>query len=264
MRNEKRTVLRKMSFLLIFLISILIHATSAMADEITIVADEWAPYNGKPNSTEPGYGIEIAEHVFEAAGHTVIYKVIPWNRAIMESREGCYNAIIGAVKEEVPDFIFPEEEFGVSENAFFAKRGSTWEYESLESLLTVKIGLIKDYSYGPELDTFFKENKNIVNVQYAYGEDPLLININKLLHERFDIFVEDPNVLLQKTMKMGVSDQIVKVGSIKGGDNVYIAFSPKIEKSKEYAEILTKGIRKLKDSGELEKILAKYGLTYWK
>ena len=30
------------------------------------------------------------------------------------------------------DFIFPEEEFGISENSFFAKKGSTWEFESVE------------------------------------------------------------------------------------------------------------------------------------
>lgn len=233
-----------------------------MADQITIVADEWPPYNGKPNSTEPGYGIEIAKHVFEATGHVVIYKVMPWRRSIIESRRGNYNAIIGAVKEESPDFIFPEEEFGVSTIAFFAKKGSTWEYKGLESLLTVKIGLISDYSYSAELDEFFNANKNIV--QYVYGVDAFEKNIRKLLLGRFDVLVADPNVLFHKAKKMGVSHQIVEVGNTNIADNLYIAFSPKIAKSIEYAEIFTKGLRKLKDSGELEKILAKYGLAYWK
>lgn len=251
-----------MSFLLIFLINLFVAATPAMADEILIVADEWYPYNGEPNSTKPGYGIDIAKHIFEAAGHTVIYKVMPWKRAVVKTREGKYNAIIGAIKEEAPDFVFPEEEFGVSAEVFFAKKGGTWKYDGVESLRTVKVGLIKEYSYGSELDAFFKANPNVV--QYVKGNKPLVLNIRKLLHGRVDVIIADPNVLSQKTMKMGVSEQIVKVGNTKIPDNVFITFSPNIAKSEEYAEIFTKGIRKLKDSGELEKIVAQYGLTYWK
>ncbi len=262
MRNINRNVLSKMPFQLILLISMFIFATPAMADEITIVADEWAPYCGKPDSTQPGYGIEIAQHVFEAAGHTVLYKIVPWGRAIMYTRTGRYNAIIGAGKEDAPDFVFPEEEFGMYKNSFFSKRGRTWAYEGLESLRTIKIGAINAYSYGDELDKYLKENPQ--RVQYVYGSDPLTQNIGKLLHNRFDVLIEDENVMLQKIKEMGVADKIVNVGVTSGIGKLYIAFSPKIAKSKEYAEILTKGIRKLKDSGELEKILAKYGLTYWK
>lgn len=256
-----------MPFQFILLIAFFIVATLSAADEITIVADEWPPYNGKPNSTEPGYGIEIAKHIFEAAGHTVVYSIVPWNRAIRDAKNGEYNAIIGATKQEAPDFIFPEEEFGLSENAFFVKKGGSWEsweYKGAKSLLSARVGLIKEYSYGKELDRFFKVHKN--SVQYVHGDDPLLLNINKLLIGRFDVTIEDSNVFLQKAMKMGVADQIIKVRSKKTTEDnrIYIAFSPKKSKSREYAGILTKGINNLRRSGELEIILAKYGLKDWK
>jgi len=245
-----------MSFLL-FVVT-----TTAMSDQITIVADEWPPYNSIPNSKEPGYGIEIAKHVFEATGHTVVYKILPWHRSIIETRTGKYNAIIGAFKQEAPDFVFPEEEFGLSKNAFFARKGREWTYSGLESLQGMKIGIIKGYSYGEELDKYFKENPQ--QVQYVYSKDPLFQNIKKLLVGRLDVFIEDENVLLQKLKKMQVADKIVNAGFTGVSEKLYITFSPKIKKSKEYAEILTKGIRKLKESGELDKILAKYGLKYWK
>lgn len=253
---------------IIFLISLLlVFASLTVADEITIVADEWAPYNGEPDSSEQGYGIEIAKHIFKVAGHTVIYKVIPWSRAIKSTRYGKYNAIIGTTKNEVPDFIFPEEEFGISANSFFVKKGGpweAWEFKGVESLLTVKIGLIKDYSYGVILDNFFKTNKNII--EYIHGEDPLLLNIKKLLIGRFDVIIEDANVFLQKAMQMGVSNQIIKAKSKKDTEDnrIYIAFAPKNTKSKEYAEIFTRGIKNLRISGELGKIIAKYGLEDWK
>ncbi len=262
MGNRIRNVLSKMSFQLILLISMFIFATPAMADEITIVADEWAPYCGKPDSTHPGYGIEIAQHVFEAAGHTVLYIIIPWGRAIKETRDGRFNAIIGAGKEDAPDFVFPEEEFGMYKNSFYAKRGGTWTYEGLESLRTIKIGAINAYSYGDEIDKYFRETPQ--RVQYVHGADPLTQNINKLLLNRFDVLIEDENVMLQKIKEMGMANKIVNVGVTSGIGKLYIAFSPKIAKSKEYAEIFTKGIRELKDSRKFEIILTKYGLTYWK
>ncbi|GAB6095025.1 transporter substrate-binding domain-containing protein [Desulfatiferula olefinivorans] len=237
-------------------------AATAPADTITIVADEWSPYNGNPASNKPGYGIDIAKRVFETEGHTVVYTVIPWSRAILDTREGKYNAVIGALREDAPDFIFPDEAFGLYRNAFFVKKGHPFRYRGPESLLTVRVGLIKDYSYGEPLDAFFSANRHLV--QYSYGEDPLEININKLLLDRFDVLVEDMNVFREKARVMGVSDQIVTAGIAGKGHFVYIAFSPRIEKSSRYAGMLSAGIRRLKASGELDSILGAYGLSYWK
>ncbi|WP_354623611.1 transporter substrate-binding domain-containing protein [Psychromonas sp. MME2] len=253
MKNTKLTIY--------FLLLLFIHLpSSSTADEITIVADQWYPYNGDEKS--PGYGIEIAKHIFQAAGHKIIYKIMPWNRAIKKTREGKFNAIIGAMKEEAPDFIFPEEEFGISEEMFFAKKGSTWRYNGIKSLQGINIGLIKDYSYGNELEDFFADNPD--KTQYAQVTKPLEMNIKKLLYGRVDVIIEDPVVLAQTSMQMGLSEQLIKVGKTTQADKVYVSFSPNIAKSKEYAEIYTEGIRKLQASGELEKILAKYHLTYWK
>lgn len=44
---------------------------------------------------------------------------------------------------------------------------------------------------------------------------------------------------------------------------MYIAFSPAISQSKEYARILSEGVDTLRKSGELKTILKKYGLDDW-
>ncbi len=261
MQIDKKTVLTQRILWLLVLIMVLGVTSSATADKITIVADEWSPYNGNPISAKPGYGIEIAQQIFAAVGHNVVYEVVPWVRAIEETRMGKYNAIIGAIKDEAADFIFPEEEFGSANNAFFAKIKSNWQYTGLESLRTQKIGVIKGYYYGSELDLYLKQNQD--RVQYSHGVDPLSKIIKKLLVGRVDVLIEDENVLLHKVRKMGVAGRVVIVGS-HSDSNVYIAFSPELEKSKEYAEVFTAGIRKLRDSGELDEILARYGLNSWK
>ena len=210
----------------------------------------------------PGYGVEIAKQVFEEAGHTFKYLNVPWTRAVKNTRIGKYNAIIGAYKEEAPDFVFPEEEFGVSRYAFYAKRGSLWTYAGIESLQSEKIGLIKGYSYGEELNAYF--DKNAQRVQYAFGDDPLFQNIKKLLAGRFDILIAGENVMIYKIKEMGVVGEVINVGVTDVRGNLYIAFSPTNKKSVKYAEIFSKGIRNLKESGELDQILDRYGLHYWK
>lgn len=243
---------------------LLLFSITSFAETITIVADEWPPYNGEPESELPGYGIEIAKKVFEEAGHKIEYKIVPWARALKETKAGKYTALIGATKDEVPDYIFPDEEFGISENSFFIKKGKDWEFKGVDSLKSVKIGLIKGYAYGESLDAFFELNKK--NSDYVHGKDPLLLNIKKLLAGRIDVIVEDRNVFAQKLKEMGITDKIVRAKSVKDqtDSRIYIAFTPKNKNSKEYAEIFTKGIRRLKKSGDLQKILDKYGLKYWK
>jgi polar amino acid transport system substrate-binding protein len=241
---------------------VLLLATPVVAAEIVIVADEWSPYCGKAGSTYPGYGVEIAKRIFEANGYTFKYLNIPWTRAIKETRAGKYNAIIGAYKDEAPDFVFPEEEFGVSRYAFYAKQESQWRYAGIESLQSKKIGLIKGYSYGEELNSYFE--KNAQRVQYVSGNDPLYQNIKKLLAGRFDTLIAGENVMTYKIKEMGVSGEVINVGVTDISDNLYVAFSPANKDSSKFAAIFSIGIQNLKKSGELNQILNRYELHYWK
>ncbi|SFV56538.1 ABC transporter, periplasmic domain [hydrothermal vent metagenome] len=74
--------------------------------------------------------------------------------------------------------------------------------------------------------------------------------------------VEDPYVL-EYYFKIKNSHIPFKIAGSTYADNVYLAFSPNNPHSKEYAKILSEGINTLRKSGELDKILAKYGLHDW-
>ncbi len=237
--------------------------TLIFADSITIVADEWCPYGCAPDADKPGYGIEIAKKIFERAGHKIDYSIVPWARAVKLAREGKYNAIIGAFVEDAPDFVFPENEFGISQITFFVKKGSSWKYTGVESLKPLKIGIILDYSYGDELDKYFKSENAKSKIDILGGKTPLDSNIKKLVGGRIDVTIEDMNVFNHTAKKLGMLDRVTIAGNA-GKENVYIAFSPAIPNSKQYAEILSNGISQMRNSGELQTILSKYGLADWK
>lgn len=214
-----------------FINMLLCFPCSAAGDTITIAADQWCPYNCEPDSKSPGYGIEIADKIFEDAGHQIQYKILPWTRAIAATKNGAYGAVIGATKEEVPDFIIPEEEIGISRNVFFVRKGDPWRFKGVETLKEIRVGLIRDYSYGETCDYFFAAHKG--NADYVGGDEAMELNIKKLLKGRITTFIADPNVLVLTAEKMGCLDEIEEAGEIGKGDKIYIAFSPENPKSEE-------------------------------
>ncbi|GAB6096989.1 transporter substrate-binding domain-containing protein [Desulfatiferula olefinivorans] len=208
--------------------------------------------------------IDIAVEVFGEKGYVIEYTNKPWNRAISECREGKIDAIVGAFVADVPDFVFPEIEQGVSRTLFWVKKGSQWKYDGINSLGNFPIGVIADYSYGEEFDNYVKKYKNdCKHVQVVFGDSALTSNINKLMKGRIEAFVEDMMVCRIELKKMTLSDEVQPAGLLTE-NNVYIAFSPILETSPAYAKILTEGMTTLRETGKLKTILDKYGLSDWK
>ncbi len=134
----------------------------------------------------------------------------------------------------------------------------------MDSLEKAAIGVIKDYSYGEIFDKYVKDNsKNSKRIQIVFGADAFKSNSKKLMIGRLTAFVEDKMVAFSYLKKMGMTDKVTIAGELSK-DNVYIAFSPKRKTSKKYAKILSDGMVRLRKSGKLNKILAKYGLKDWK
>ena len=250
-----------MSKIIILLLSIIVFS---YAKTITITADEWCPYNCEAKSENKGYMIEIAKNIFEKEGYELVYIVSKsWEDAIKQTRDGKFNAVVGALKSEVPDFIFPRQTQGTSSDSFFVKKNSTWHYDGVESLNQVTLGCIKDYGYGKDIDAYVLKNINdIKKVQCISGNRALYQNAKKLLYNTIDMMIEDPNVLEYNFRLKGTNIPFKMVGYTNAED-IYIAFSPHNHNSKKYAEILSKGMLELRKSGELKKILDEYGLKDW-
>lgn len=229
---------------------------------VTIVADEWCPYNCAPESDAPGILIEIAQRAFEKEGIKVKYSILPWTRAIEEARQGKHNAIVGAAVADAPDFIFPSTPQFRMRNAFYTKPDSQWEFKNLHSLKDVSLGVIKDYTYSDEIDAYVTENQsNLSKVQVAAGEDALETNIKKLLGGRITALAEDKNVV-EMFLKDNpeYQNKLRSAGYVEDtpDNDIHVAFSPAHENSKHYAEIMARETDRLIETGEIKEILVRY------
>jgi polar amino acid transport system substrate-binding protein len=229
---------------------------------ISIRADKWMPYNGTPNSNKPGYMIEIAEYAFKKRGYTLDYQLLPWERSLEVVRKGFNDCVVGAFKTDAPDFIFHQKSLGKEDVAFYGRVDArTWRYQGIKSFEGYTIAVIGGYSYGPEIDFYIANPNNKVHI--AKGDNALERNLKMLLSQRIDIVLESPTVYeyTSKTMPSGVN--IKELDRRKQPNDLYIACSPSKLKSALYAEMIDEGIVSLRKSGELRKILNKYGIKDW-
>lgn len=247
---------------LLFALSIFCFSTpKAFADTVTLVADKWCPYNCAPNSSNPGLLIEIAEYGLKKGGHTVVYSVMPWARAIEESRAGKYSGLIGATTEEVPDFIYPKVGLAKSSDSLYVRKENPWRYTDMNSLKKISLGVIQDYFYSEEIDQYIKKHsKDPAHIQLASGEDPLELNIKKLEAGRIGAIIDDKYVIDYYLSTHGLNEKIIPAGTIGDDIDVYVAFSPALPKSSEYAQLVTEGVSELLSNGKMNEILLKYDL----
>lgn len=236
----------------------------AWADEVVIAADLWCPYNCVPGSDQPGYMVEIAAKAFESAGHKLVYKTMPWARALADAGAGKIAGVFGASPEEARDLLYPQQPVGQSRNVLAVPVGSPFVWSSVGALEGVALGTIQDYSYGATLDGYIKANAaNPSRIQSMGGDAPLQANLRKLMAGRIGATVDDANVLAYTLKTENLTGSLRLVDVSDAPSPLFIGLSPKHGKAAEYAARLDKTVASLRASGELSILLARYGLKDW-
>ena len=263
--NSTRYIL-KLGFIAI-ISSLLFQNQLIQSQTIHLEGDVWAPYVMDPSSGKNGFIVDIAKTVFERAGYSFHFKVVPWTRTLIDVENGSADGAIGIYFTQAYEkkFIVPDEEIGLSINKLFVLAGNTWTYKNQHSLDTMVLGTITDYDYG-ELNEYISSlhRSHSPFLQVQSGNEALEKNIKKLVNGRISVLIEDDLVLNYFARVLKVEKNIVEAGIAKPFNKVGIAFSTKNAKSVEYAKILSTGIQNIRKTGELKIILDKYHVKDWK
>lgn len=235
---------------------------SPLASPIIIAGDNWCPINCVEGSDKEGYMIDIAREAFALSGHDVNYIEIPWTRAVGMARKGEIDAVVGAFRGDAPDFIFPQQPLlKISPSSLFAT-SDNWQYSGLPSMNKVILGTIKGYDYGSELNMYINslvatDSDKIVQL---YGNNAVERNIQFLLKNRIDVFVESEPVFWYQVNRLKIEQKVQKVGEVSPAEPCFIAFSPNRDNSSLLAKQLDKGLKQLLANGRVGSIANKYGL----
>jgi polar amino acid transport system substrate-binding protein len=252
--------------LLIAVILALLSVTYAKAKEtISISGEKWPPYNSYViDSRNPGFMFEIVAKILAQNGYDFVYTEQPWARAIESTRTGKFDALIGAAKGDAPDFIFPSEPIGFTRNVIYVRHDATWQFCGLESLPQINLGVLKSMTYGEALDAYIlKHQHDKQRISIISGNDYLARNFEKLGLGRIDATIDDQMVIGDFLKRTGRAEKFRMAGAVGEGYGINLAFSPRHPHAKRFAEIISRGVAALRNSNELQTILAKYGAQDW-
>lgn len=237
-------------------------ATGVKADEITITADQWCPYNCVPGSEKPGYVVELAKRIYESEGHTVKYVNNPWKRALKLGARGRVNGVIAvSFQPETEKMVLPEEPITSYEIQAVTDAEDDWTYDGVDSVGDRTVAVIADYNYGDAFMAWQDSHDDQVIVNQ--GDGALQQNLKMAASGRADFAIDGANVLRYNIAQMGMQDELRYAGTIGEAVPLYLGFSKKAGNAEEYARMWTEGIRRMRESGELQEVLDKYGVSDW-
>lgn len=234
----------------------------AAAEVLVVVSDRAMPYSGEPGSATEGYAVEILRAVFEPRGFEIRHKERPWNRAVEEVRSGSADILIGGTPSETTDFIYPKQSLGKAEFCFFTNQPD-WKFTGPASLESVRTGYVRGYSYPEWL---LKEIKDHPQRFHAlHGEDAFSRMLGMLKENRVQVVPGARVVAEYYIREGGLQDQVRFAGcNYADSQDLYFALSPiNPPRSMLLADILDRGVETLRNTGQLNHLLIKYGLKDW-
>ncbi len=220
------------------------------------------PYNGDPSGDRPGFVVEFAREIFEPKGISVEYANMPWDDTLAAARAGEIDAAICANEEEGAGLVLPGEAVGAPKMIIMTRKDSTWNYESVRSVATVRLGVISEYSYWETLDSYIARS-DAKAVYQATGDEPLDDLFAKLDSGEIDALIDSEAVLVWKLREKGKTREDYRAVYRHMPDPVYLAFAP-TDHGRRLAMIFDAGMKELVASGRAGEIAARYGLRDWR
>lgn len=248
-------------FRLLPLLACLSLSAPANSETLVIAGDIWCPINCEAGGERPGIFVELARDIFAEAGIEVRYEMRNWARVLHDVRRGDVNAAVGAGVEDAPDFLFTKTPVALSRNCFYTLQDSTWRFTGLDSLASVRLGVINDYSYGLQLDAYVAQQRGQGDrLQVAAGDKALDLNLSKLAHRRLDALIENSWVVQARLAALGRSGELREAGCREPDVPIYLAFSPTLKDSPRHLQLFEQGLRRYRADGRLQALLQAYGV----
>lgn len=263
-------------WLAFFLLFIAVSSGAAQAETIVMAMENDCPYSCDVRQEgRAGFIQDILKTIFEKNGNTLEVKLLPWQRALnsFNMQRGELDGMIGMKTHPVREGIavFPQQPIAQYTHRFYARKDAPflaeWKYAGPDSLDGIRLGAVKGWNYCDRELTRHIQNGQPPLVQALHGEAPAERNFSKLLGRRIDMWVANQFVaeyFLLKKREAGDPSADAVTGfqavPITGEVNVYPIFY-NTDAGKTHAREFDQGMRALQESGELEKIMAAYGVA---
>lgn len=228
---------------------------SAYAGKISVVTEEYAPYNYTDGGKVAGFCTEVVEASLKKAGLEYDIKSQPWARSYQAAQENAdtliYSIGRNAEREKMFKWVDVITPFDVS--LFKLKSRVDVKAANLEEVKKYKIaGVRDDFRTQYLIKQGFAEGKNIEVVSTNESA------IRMLEAQRIDFYASDELAFYHQAkgekIDPAIFEKTIKLSELSSG--LYMAFS--LKTSDEVVSKVKKALADLKKDGSYDKIKAKY------
>ncbi len=225
---------------------LLLAASTARSEDITLTNGEWLPYTSE-HLPHRGVISRIVAEAFALEGVKVAYKFRPWPRAFAEAQRGLVHGSVvwgegAAWSERSDDFLFSDPVFE-DESVFFYRKGIDFKWSTYADLAQYKLGGVAGYEYR------FQKVPG-VQIDRAPSDE---LTFRKMIAGRIDVFPSSLHVGKYIIGTRFSSKEAAQIEIYKGTFNVtryHLILGRAHPASVELVEKFNKGLRRLRESGK--------------
>ena len=245
----------KIFFFLLFFIQY-----SYSGEKITLLAGEWAPFVGK-KLKDNGVGAQIIKRAFGKKDIKVKILFMPWEKAFNLTKKGKKGdgTFFWSKNEEREESFFYSLPIIIERNVFFHLKSKKIRWKQIKDLRKKRLGVVKGFSYGAELDLAIKKGK----FKKIIFEKTTLQNFKNLLEKKIDLFPHEISVgthELQENFPKYKYKKVINNKKDIGKDYTYLLMSKRNKKKRQrLLKIFNQSLAEMFIDGEYNEIIKELG-----
>ncbi|WP_432736871.1 substrate-binding periplasmic protein [Maridesulfovibrio sp. FT414] len=247
--------MRLLYIILSVVIACVLLAGSASARVYKLASLEYPPYGYAENGSPAGCDVEIIQEAFRRMDEQVEFEFVPWKRALAMALHNATDGVFQVLKTpERCEYMVYSDPVRVEAMTLFVRSDSDIEFTGdIKELRGRTFGVINSFSYGPAIDAFINEHRNI-NIDVT---DSVLGNLCKLVKRRFDIFIADDLSTYYTAREAGLLGDIRRLLPPVAYNPIHVSFCRKTGADKLLVRF-NKALKSMKDDGTWNSIIDKY------
>ncbi len=254
----KKTIAFRSGKLSVVLFMIFYLAVSTVnGSELKLASDPWCPYTCEPNSNQPGFMVELAEHILEKYGIKINYQVKPWKRVLIKARSGVIDGAITVDQSDSKGLILNTIPFTSTIQTIVTRKNDAFQWNGIQSIRKRIFIAINGYTYGKAVHGWMEENRETGKIISLSGQDALTRSLLMLSRKRGDFTINDLNVLKYTVFKMN-KDLSFNYSPTGLRTELFIGISQKRKDAQKIADYLDSGLSSHEIISFRERLLEKY------
>ncbi|MGK5093188.1 transporter substrate-binding domain-containing protein [Deltaproteobacteria bacterium TL4] len=226
-------------------------------------ADLWCPYACEGGKNFNGFSVEVTQEALRLKGWKTEYINASFDRVTLQVETGHWQIAIATDSVFTPSLLITKEPVAYTKWVFVVRKDENWKFEGVASLRKKILGGVKGYVYSPAVMDYLEQHKNSDRIFLIASVTPQKQGLSMLVENRIDVYLEDEIVIRYWAKQLKILDKIEVVG-IDSEIPLYNGLKTHDENAAQLAELIDSGIRELKNTETLKRLLTKYDISIWK